>query len=1379
MINTYLVKTLFVLWFFYTNLVFSANYLDREQYGNKTANLASIQAILAGLSKNGVPVKVPDFMGISHLEVRNFLSDLRAWQKINDTWQDFIRNQERKAELTDEGKASLRQIRTLIDDSFKKEFAVTDKDRNGELHSFLNQALDNNFKLMVRSTGKEDSKEMANAGGNESIANVEPNIKEVSAAMSRVLQSYFSEKSFNQRIAAGESEQTLFGDPFLPVLLQVMIREKPKHIPTSGVAFSREILGNTPGVVSIDATFGHGEAVVNSLYPTDTFYIGPSNIIHPIIRIKHTRLKPKEGESGLMPINNPTEMQKQSSLSPDQINYIVQTARALEEDRDEAVDMEFVALDDQIYVVQVRPIVEAQNKPSYLSEDFVKTIPINDQVVMSPIVSGGGELKRVTSDDQVIITDKIGQALDIYLAKKKEEQERVLLIISGENAPQTSHEATTFRSNNKPVMYVREIDKAKAILSSDQYRLVDVQRGRLFLSQSFEDSFIKAGWLKHPIEEMVSIHPQFLGKDIPVFGYNYPEFMRFSINDLLDIARHSQDYETAKKAIYSLNAQIVNRIESEEQRQKELIEQKAQTNPQLISQLKSIHRHIKYAARETLSALHSFFNKKGEKSDQDALLRLYPINFLSALISQVPQDKLVVSPYSIGYLIKVERQEAGFIKALELHGQESRAWVVQYARVGSYGLTDQVTNAWGDFLRDFNEVEIEDQRDFSLMMQSLAKFNILPLWLNTVFYHAYQKNNDAKLLTKTLIIGFNKESEFINKIAELLDQLNQFPLNQLGNPKKFKEISDNFREQILSQIDEGFLFNIANGNILTKSIGVSFLNQLVAIFDTGIKNLTGSTEYPSSTKKAEAFEVVLRDYLALLRNFASHLLKPIDIKDLLHKEEPKDDIKGYLDRIEQLLTDSIERVNNQFESFSDKAADIELLPSRGFNVSAAKLGSKAMWSRSIGDSPTLEDLFSLIHQNLLVILARTAILEEQDKLPANTLLKQVQNEVNNLKVKIEQGESSPALLGIDINNQSVTYYYNLPLRHHSSTFQIHYHFKDRSTTLNFQFMGDARGRWAINKNAVNWLAKVYNLTLAEPIKLDERRGLLDFHYKLPQTLLSGWMDDDSFPINKVNRLFAHLGWLARLTLIGGGEQPIKVVSGLMDVIKRVTEVSGGEDFPEDVLLHAIIDTIEHDKKIDFIPIVILLSGNPDFSTSPLSETVLNKLINVFLNGDIELAYKAFTEMGKYRKGFAEETLESSLWRKRSASAERDTIKLLCDLMLSGKFTDPIELEGELYRGPLPHSLLATFLNKLEDNSESLAVLIAAIKKGLDKDSSISIKTAVARLLKDHTPTKAPSFIKAVSEIKARLKEILAEKPLDRSLQLASEWALDAIKRSYK
>src|SRR5690606_201254 len=80
-------------------------------------------------------------------------------------------------------------------------------------------------RLMVRSSGREDTKTLANAGGNESKSNVLPQFEEIFLSLGDVVASYFETRSLTQRLAARDPS-LLDPVPFTPVIIQRMIGEK-------------------------------------------------------------------------------------------------------------------------------------------------------------------------------------------------------------------------------------------------------------------------------------------------------------------------------------------------------------------------------------------------------------------------------------------------------------------------------------------------------------------------------------------------------------------------------------------------------------------------------------------------------------------------------------------------------------------------------------------------------------------------------------------------------------------------------------------------------------------------------------------------------------------------------------------------------------------------------------------------------------------------------------------------------------------------------------------------------------------------------------------------------------------------------------------------
>jgi len=232
-----------------------------SNYGNKTANLC----ILHGLAGKIARFEVPAFFAISSDDIKKHLQNSFDFDK---SWNDFTTKQNpNKKSLTSKAIEHLTNLRSNINKAFEQKIPT---ELGKKIFENLSLTAFKDKFLMVRSTGREDSKELANAGGNESISSVPATVEAVWQAMGMVVKSYFSEKSISQRLISGDD---ITKDPFMPVLVQVMIGETPTIIPISGVMFSQEAEGNTPGIAQIHVAYGHNEGVVNSLVAVDTFYV--------------------------------------------------------------------------------------------------------------------------------------------------------------------------------------------------------------------------------------------------------------------------------------------------------------------------------------------------------------------------------------------------------------------------------------------------------------------------------------------------------------------------------------------------------------------------------------------------------------------------------------------------------------------------------------------------------------------------------------------------------------------------------------------------------------------------------------------------------------------------------------------------------------------------------------------------------------------------------------------------------------------------------------------------------------------------------------------------------------------------------------------------
>ncbi len=458
------------------------DYAETQGYGYKTANLRELEVISRQFNAkriSSIQIAVPVFVGISSQQIQAQLATVGF--NCSERWAAVVRPVDAKAVFAAKQfpaafLAARSDFNQALNDAWKKFVLLPDQGLDDffvgvvGLDALLADVASRGNRLMVRSTGKEDTRELANAGGNTSVSNVEPTPAAVLAAIREVVESYFGMKSLTQRLGLGDA--SLFSaEAFTPVLIQEMVGEKSSDAEPvrCGVMFTEEPEGaiksagdepvahiqKTTGITLIQAAYGHNEGVVNSLIPVDTYYIMPGEnpAIYPVIRAKKSRLVPEaNSSSALKTVKNEKSLVLTRTLSDRQLHTLKMFADCLESYYGYPMDVEFVIKDNIIFIVQARPIVHKKEVagPSYLRDGLVGTMFKADT-----IGAAGGSVREINSKDQVLVASTIGGALNSYLSKDFNGK-NIKAVLVGAMAPSTSHEATTFRNEGVPVLYVEE-----------------------------------------------------------------------------------------------------------------------------------------------------------------------------------------------------------------------------------------------------------------------------------------------------------------------------------------------------------------------------------------------------------------------------------------------------------------------------------------------------------------------------------------------------------------------------------------------------------------------------------------------------------------------------------------------------------------------------------------------------------------------------------------------------------------------------------------------------------------------------------------------------------------------------------------------------------
>jgi hypothetical protein len=1090
-------------------------YAIAQGFGYKTANLRELAQIVESINQTledrgyrNVRVRVPTFKGIPTNKIKEFLS--KKGLNLNAKWQEFISFKEgireNKYTLIKEAIEFLDALQREIiakftdeSDYFEKDVSAIETESNANFIEKIKKETSDPL-FMVRSTGKEDTETLANAGGNESIAAVEPTVKDLSFAMGTVVASYFSKKSISQRLVSigslsDESEKSrqlnLFfsEEPFTPVLVQLMegeirdgvtiggtpiasakvpdisveeLERAYKKIPVSGVIFTREAEGQTLGVTHIQAAYGHNEGVVNSLVPVDTFYIGPLHIVHKVIRRKPHRLIPitigeaekKEGKQPLRFEGNHPVMAKAATLNTHFLFALKLVADAVERYYGAPRDIEFVINkgSQTISLVQARPIVHKTGTvvPSYLKNPQ----KFKNRMRMTTIGAGGGLLRVITNSNQIIVDRELPKALLTYLAST--EKGLIKCVVTGKMAPSTSHEATTLRSQGIPVVFVANIGDFKSAVTeikTEKPLVIDVQREVILLpnqSEPFNDKEdIEAGWYSHPIPCQISLHRHTpLWPSIDKFermlnAVSIPADMQAKkVTELIDDLKSCTG--SVKERAKSLLATIL----------KQIAKHKESTSSYISDEIKkeylNIYGHAVACAFEVYKAIE-------QATEGRTLSVLYPIKFLEAVVRQQSPD--VLEGYSYLTTLKALKEEEAAVTALTSSGvdvktlaQDIKNYLIQLCKLTKIGFNKNVKKIWVQFVAEtMVSKDLEVMRMFSTRINTLRNLGVLELWLNDDF----MKYSGDRL--SEFNSDFERSNVFLKTLSEKKVTIDVFDMSKWEDAENFTKVLNRFKVRIIDYFTtDDFITNYNSTGKIGKKAAIETMRCVVEAFDHSIKSITGTKGYDTD-KKVDNFREMLKLFLAMLNKW---LNLPHDFKKFPGGEAiPNKEV--WVD----LLTDQLEAMCSRttypftFNSGGDKyiidTKKDELTTYIGkirYSMggvekerqrepfSVAKMALGAIGAAVNQDIVTLEEFFTIVHQSLLNLVGNLLKLTGVNKMERPEIVELVEQKLTTIVKRENYPTISVSLNGVNFESGKLKLFYNLPLGAHSCLLTIDHEF---------------------------------------------------------------------------------------------------------------------------------------------------------------------------------------------------------------------------------------------------------------------------------------------------------------------------------------------------
>lgn len=200
--------------------------------------------------------------------------------------------------------------------------------------------------------------------------------------------SLFTERAVSYRIQHGFDHRTVH----LAVVIQKMVFPQ-----ASGMLFTADPVTSNRSVVSIDAGFGLGEALVSGRTNADTYKVRNGIITEKKIPAK-TLVMEAAAAGGTQERELPPDRQQQQVLTDVQIGELARIGRQIEQHFGSPQDIEWCLAGEQFYFVQSRPITTLYPLPAVSDQQPHVYISVGHQQMMTdPIRPLGMSLWQLTA----------------------------------------------------------------------------------------------------------------------------------------------------------------------------------------------------------------------------------------------------------------------------------------------------------------------------------------------------------------------------------------------------------------------------------------------------------------------------------------------------------------------------------------------------------------------------------------------------------------------------------------------------------------------------------------------------------------------------------------------------------------------------------------------------------------------------------------------------------------------------------------------------------------------------------------------------------------------------------------------------------------------
>ncbi len=365
--------------------------------GGKGANLGELSRI------DGI--RVPE----------GFCVTTEAYKRIIGQAPAFHALLEQLSLLTVEDRERIREISEKIRSVI--EGTPIAKDIDEAVTSHLTKLGENHAYAVRSSATAEDLPTASFAGQQDTYLNIRGK-EAILKHISKCWASLFTERAVMYRMQNGFDHSKVH----LSVVIQKMVFPQ-----AAGILFTADPITSNRKVVSIDASFGLGEALVSGLVDADLYKVQGGKIVSKKISTKKLAIYALK-EGGTIEQQIATEQQNVQTLTDEQILQLEKTGRRIEAYFGRPQDIEWCLSDGQLYIVQSRPITTLYPVPPvndgknhvYMSlghqqmmTDVMKPLGLSlfpiwlSKLGQSPVVAGGRLYLDISHDLASPVAGKI------------------------------------------------------------------------------------------------------------------------------------------------------------------------------------------------------------------------------------------------------------------------------------------------------------------------------------------------------------------------------------------------------------------------------------------------------------------------------------------------------------------------------------------------------------------------------------------------------------------------------------------------------------------------------------------------------------------------------------------------------------------------------------------------------------------------------------------------------------------------------------------------------------------------------------------------------------------------------------------------------------